>query len=972
LTITGGTIKSSVFGGGEFGAVAGHQMGDATKSTEIIITGGTIGTAIKNASGYPQYTFGSVYGGGMGTEDHFVEEDQGHGGDVHGNTWVTIGNADHAPDVLASVYGGGKMAAVDGNTNVSIVNGTIGLNKVRQDDGYVLFGGITMGNVFGGGKGLLGHTLAGVVKGNTNVSITGGNIYHNVYGGGALASVGTFTVADGVDPSYIPKDIPYGWTAGGGATNISITGGNIGINGRDNGMVFGSSRGDIAAPEGDPAIDPYDKLAWVENSNVTIGTSGSTNLASPHIAGSVYGGGENGHNEGSTAITVYSGTIGITDTNDRWYSFSDNAINALALTTRGNVYGGGCGTDTYTSGGVELHNPKSGMVAKNTEVNILGGHVGHSVYGGGSMGSVGTISNAADTLATATSTTKHTDLDNSFGLSWPYKFVFAENTGKATVNITGGHIGTHTLDGGDIYGSARGEAGDRYATMHLAYVGESEVNINYSSVPEESAIPNITTDFTIPCITGSVHGSGENGFVYEDTHVTLNNGLIGHSLYGAGKGKGTYQVTLNRLVGSGTYTDDIYSLIAGKVFGNTYVTMNNGRVLRNVYGGGNMGSVGKGNYASGADDYYTAGYGETLTGNLWDNVSDDSQAFLNSGKTTVKVFNGTVGYVDSSNPANSMKNNLPYGNVFGGSAGEAAPNILEDNHYLDCPAFFSGYVNETDVTIGGYRCTTPYEPYAAGDLITPDAYSALSNADKANWTLVGPTIYASVYGGGQDGHVRRDTKVNVYSGTIGLPYTAENKTLLHTEDVNADQWLHRGNVYGAGSGISKYKFDFDGDGDTDDEGLKYGSGTVNEQDYSTSAGSVTRFTEVNVKGGTVYRNVYGGGSLASVGPPTIPPARTDLAYKKGDATHGVGWQSMCTVNVSSIIGAPSDYDSAYGGNVFGASRGMESLDAESFGSVMWTIVNILNGADIKGNVFGGGDAGMVKRDTEVNVGGTAE
>ena len=32
------------------------------------------------------------------------------------------------------------------------------------------------------------------------------------------------------------------------------------------------------------------------------------------------------------------------------------------------------------------------------------------------------------------------------------------------------------------------------------------------------------------------------------------------------------------------------------------------------------------------------------TGNLWDNVSEDSKAFLGSGKTTVNVISGTVGY----------------------------------------------------------------------------------------------------------------------------------------------------------------------------------------------------------------------------------------------------------------------------------------------------------------------------------------
>ena len=79
-------------------------------------------------------------------------------------------------------------------------------------------------------------------------------------------------------------------------------------------------------------------------------------------------------------------------------------------------------------------------------------------------------------------------------------------------------------------------------------------------------------------------------------------------------------------------------------------------------------------------------------------------------------------------------------------------------------------------------------------------------------------------------------------------------------------------------------------------------------------------------------------------------------------------QSQCTVNIAGKIGTPIDYQAEYGGEVYGASRG---LSAESpLGSVVWTQVKIFDGAIIQGNVFGGGDAGMVKRDTEVIVGAT--
>ena len=1052
LTISGNPwIMGNVYGGGEFGAVLGsHNVLDESGNpvivdennvvtgTEIIIKGGTIGTevtgetpvkAVDVPATYPtegnsavKYTYGSVYGGGEGREEHDTSKDEDHGGNVISNARVNISGT---TKVRASVFGGGELALVGGDTYVNIIGGEIGRNEVKAlndaNAGYVMFGGATMGNVYGGGKGSLGHFHTGQVKGNTNVNITGGNVYHMVYGGGALASVGDFKISkkegDVYVPSYIPVvGVPYDWTENTGTATVTITGGTIGISGRDNGFVFGSSRGGLTVPVADAAsdgklVDPYDKVAWVNKSVVNIGTENTLvtsddYLTKPLIKGSVYGGGENGHNDESATVNVYSGTIGITDTEDPWYSFTNKDLEKEVQLYRGNVYGAGSGSDTYTvvknEKTFKFYNPKSGMVAGNTFVNIAGGHVGRDVYGGGAMASVGTITNANDTTTTA----KHADIVNpgesneavyGFALSWPYKFEFASGTGKATVNVTGGHIGTRKLEGGDVYGSSRGVAGDRYMMAHLAWTKETEVNINYPETIDMTSEDDIQNDFTKQCIAGSVHGSGENGYVYDDTHVTLFKGLIGHSLYGGGKGKGTYKMYIPALVGGKTTEHDIYGLMSGRVLGNTYVTMYDGHVLRNVYGGGNMGSVGKGNYAGGTDDYYPAGYGETLqNAPLWSAtagfdpnapITDSNKPttfadhFLSSGKTFVKVFGGTVGYINAADPTKSMKNNLPYGNVIGGSAGEAAPNISEMPRYLYSPAFFSGYVNETDVNIGGYKCTEAYSTYHVGDSITAAQFAAMTD-HKGNWEqLEGPTIFASVYGGGQDGHVRRWTHVTIGSGTIGIPYNEANKSRLKTADFNDPQWLYRGNVYGAGSGITKYAYDFNGNGKTHNESgesevVTYQGKDTKEEDYSTSAGSVTHFTTVDVLGGTIYRNVLGGGSLASVGPPKID--QPDYADIKTGTPSEWGHQSLNQVTIGGVIkadgsavqvkiGEVKGVAAGYGGHVFGGSRGDESLGSD-FGSSIWTKVTIKNGAIIHGDVFGGGNAGKVMKDTEVKIG----
>ena len=80
---------------------------------------------------------------------------------------------------------------------------------------------------------------------------------------------------------------------------------------------------------------------------------------------------------------------------------------------------------------------------------------------------------------------------------------------------------------------------------------------------------------------------------------------------------------------------------------------------------------------------------------------------------------------------------------------------------------------------------------------------------------------------------------------------------------------------------------------------------------------------------------------------------------------------MCNVTIGGAgavtIGSPTDYDKTYGGEVYGACRGLSS-DNTRIGSSVWTKVLIKDGATIKGNVYGGGDNGSVKQDTDVRIG----
>lgn len=970
-TLTNCTITGNFYGGGSLGKVDGPVTSTLTNcnvignvfgagysaslpTVEVDAIGfetepyyytdlGTYRTGVKGKTTTYQWQHGSKIDIDTDNKILYTTEDLDGLGVVTGNVTLIInGNtvADEDGKVMSvgeSVYGGGEESGVGGNTTVTVNGGSVGVGSTGKF-------GYRWGNVYGGGKGKIDDTTAeltvssvadldaGYVKGNTNIEINGGYILHNVYGGGAVGSVGDFTRDN-------TTGMPTACAANTGLATVKVFGGTIGHDHVDTGMVNGSSRGWEGDPEGTGAFAFLNQLAWINNSNVIIGDPESEGDG-PSIWGSVYGGGENGHNFEDGRVTVNKGTIG--DREGTWDC--------------GNVYGAGCGTDTFSrddDGDGEIddnekkhYNPMAGIVRRATYVTINGGHVLRNVYGGGSMGCVGTI----------TSSTKHESLTNGFGLSWPYEFVYAtyidtedgnkeKKTGKTTVTINGGRIGTTGEDGhGYVYGAAKGtvDVGEnnihkqRYVEALLANVRETEVIINYPSTPDaddvvtidEGTSATVIEDNNIPCITGAVFGGGEDGHVYEDANIKIIGGLIGNSVYGGGRGKSTYRGILKKLDDT-EYETDISSWIAGKVYGNVTIEMTGGHVVRNIYGGGNLGSVGKGNYSSGDDDYYPAGYGETLEGNLWTTSAteenpDNAWHFLNSGKITVKVQGGTVGMADG------IQDGMPVGCIFGSSRGRAAADVGNKSpRYEYAPDFYLGYANETEVEIG-------------------------EDGEEE-----GPTIWGSVYGGGRDGHVRRNTKVTVFGGTIGKECTSSS--IISYNDV---QWRDRGNVYGSGSGMGLYDSDHDGTADK----------------HGTSSGSVTGWTQVFIKGGTIYQNVYGGGALSSVGAPKLN--QTSEEYRKGDTAegHGIGKQTICEVNIEGgTIGNLAGLNKNYGGYVFAAGRGGGLVTGElqeDYATSVWTEVNVKPHATdptknpvIWGSVYGGGEMGLVKCGVNVNITG---
>lgn len=976
-----------------------------------------------------------------------------------------------------SVYGGGEESGVGGDTEVNVTSGTIGTLENA--------GGALYGNVYGGGKGKVGDKVAGYVKGNTVVNISQAEnktttIYHNIYGGGAYGSVGDFTYDT---TSGMPTSLA---TANTGNCTVTITGGTIGSNGKENGMVFGSSRGDVATPVGTPAVDPNDRMAWVYSTHVKIG---DTNVqSSPTIKGSIYGSGENGHTFQNTIVDINRGIIGITDT-----SVDGGATYAY----RGNVYGGGCGTDKYDSDGdktADTYNPLAGIVYGNTEVTIDGGTVVRNVYGAGAMGSVGKKDATTGAIISG---------------------------GTTTINVSGGTIGVSgTVGDGNVYGAARGDLNDD--TGGLAEVKETVVNIK----------PNTIGDKPEATIKGSVFGGGEAGIVKGAVAVSVSGGNVLNDVYGGGaladtntdnwgtttwadtNNKSSVYTTAVNLTG-GTVTGNVYGgglgkmavgeqgqtgyepAIEAKVYGNTTVELNKtvaddakGCIVKgSIFGCNNMSGSPQGTSTvhiyktqrDGADritnttEVTDAKVKGTKTGAEYNPASFDVKAVYGGGNMAayepVDLTTGTTNVIidgcdrtsicqvygggnAAATPATTVTINGTYeiGELFGGGNGKddivkntvTLPNPGANVGYKDYSEYYqegttwkvrdksdattkedrleSSYVYGTGVasvnvfgglvhsvfggsnTKGNVRQTavTLLDENSGCDFCVDEAYGGGKSAEmdaEAKLLMACIPGLQAVYGGAEAADVHGNVTLNITNGTFDRVFGGNNLsgTISGSITVNVEEIgckpVKIGELYGGGNeaGYSVYGYD--------SNGKPVESGTTPLYDDP----------QVNVMSFTSIGNIYGGGygeGATMVGNPTVnineaygkyydaeasvvgEDAKTPNNYpipshakgKMGAISNVFGGGNAAkvigntTVNIGTLeevyvvkeVAAGADLpEGCYIRNndgTYSAATGTASAD------VTYYEKKTVQGVDIRGNVYGGGNNAEVTGNTNVQIG----
>lgn len=365
VTVNGGSVKKTDANGANgSGAVYGcNNINGAPQRAVSVVINGT-----DPAPSSDEYALYAVYGGGNQANYSY------------GTPSVTVHNCDNS---IEYVYGGGNAAHItNGNTNV------------------LIYGGNSIGNVFGGGNGTV--TPANV-SGNTNVTIHGGTIGRVFGGSNSQGTIGgainVLIEKDAGNPCALNIGEVY---SGGNQAPSNV--GSLTIGCMDDGDIIdyvygGSNDADIT---GDIKLNIYggrinnvfggNNTGHTVSGTIQVNVDWTQGTCTSNYLGNVYGGGN---------LAEY----------DHGGNYPE--VNIINATVSGNVFGGGNGdpeSATQTPGSI-TGNPqvKIGTASSQSVTvrgNVFGGgnaakiegnpyvFIGHrakvfgNIYGGGNMGRI--------------------------------------------------------------------------------------------------------------------------------------------------------------------------------------------------------------------------------------------------------------------------------------------------------------------------------------------------------------------------------------------------------------------------------------------------------------------------------------------------------------------------------------------------------------------------------------------------------
>ena len=378
----------------------------------------------------------------------------------------------------------------------------------HQTNVHLMEGSNVTGYAYGGGYG-----SDAIVSGTTYIELKGGNVERDVYGGGQGGHVydeyrlSKLSTNDAFYSDFVAK------------TNVYIEGGMA------RNVYGGGYQGHVGKHDGDISTSYANDIPGV--ANVVIGKTDGTSFVNgiPAILRNAYGAGEGGSVYGTTNVTLNNGYIGYRYKNTGTaqspvYKYveelDDQTTNAIELS--GNIFGGGYVVNSY----VDIAN-----------VDLFGGTVRGSVYGGGEVGPVG-----RGTIRYASTETTGSIRN---GAARIYK------AGKTHVRMFNGHVLRNVFGGGRGKDSWGGDgtkymrdnmSAEAFAALDLnckGYVfGQTEVDIHGGEVGTDEGMARSFGNVFGGCDEGTVYSA------YEDNEGHLCYGKKDGERYGESKYQGYY------------------------------------------------------------------------------------------------------------------------------------------------------------------------------------------------------------------------------------------------------------------------------------------------------------------------------------------------------------------------------------------------------------------------------------------------
>lgn len=761
-------------------------------------------------------------------------------------------------NIGGSVYGGGELSQVSGNTSVSITEGEIS-------------------NVYGGSLGKAGtdtNDIVAQIEGVTNVTISGTTqVFGQVYGGCDLASIKNTAGAENSTSLTFSKkgnDVPTIWGDVYAGSNLGdITGStrmviNDGIFGRD---LFAGSKGssqqsaDISGNTNMVVLGGRQEIArMVKDSDIASRTVTSiqqanylddTNFFDGQgfiIQHNIYGGGNvsctiagnvnldirHGLLEDTRLFDLYSsvgdpywgwGETAQTSSMFYYHSGTGQPLGSKLVAIADNlvrpqffIFGAGYGANTSVGG--------------NTNINVDMSYGQHE------------WSNLADAFKQVWNSMSDSDkLSKTNGTGDDQSEAYDRYRTYAKAHTTG--MPGHTvlgIVGGGFNGSVQGNTNIDIENEHSDYLGLTCVrNIYGGGLGNPAECPD---------------GTETSAQVGGNTNITINGGTVSGNLFGGGAGiEPTTQKQWNDVA---------------KVIGSTTINIGEGTLIHgNVYGGGDVANVGDGtnvNITAGTlmDKVFAGGKGRYK-----ENVVDDDRIGGVTGHTHLTISGGTIwnriyggaesGDVDGDTHVTITGGTIGY-NVFGGGWGHVNGSSITD-------ASVSG---NTHVQISGGHMETSQ----MWNNETKSWY--ITNTQGASFTSTHPLaqydyqsnlfrLNHNIYGGGNAA-----STIGGYSAVVVHKGMIDDEEFLNSQEFQTIYTLEgtpHYSIFGGGYGSNtivkgntyiEYAPNFNGVKQLTETKVWHAGQSGMDIVGGGFNGKVNGNTLVHVGGYAVARNVYGG------------------------------------------------------------------------------------------------------------------